>query len=622
MKFKIPTFNLTCGVNLLTRQRALFKSKRRGDSSFAIATRFTCQRALCNRGKRQGDSQRVIDTDLVHGSSTTVQNRVQLNENLTRSYEKLLAIMNKYVNLCETMKGFYVKELIRILCENNISGGNSERDLGNESKVNRTCNLRAYNHPIKKQTNSTLLPDSYDANSSTCTMQTKHINVSQCNTFIRSRSRCITRSLVHAKRREREPSRIPMKKLIYFMSKNKKRRHKIKSYIRQLIPKSSALYNLLSTRYRKYVSLKPVNVNMWKFRKPCRARKLQKFIKKETLKTANLRASRTKQHKLCTLNNPKVQNTNKCNMQRMETANKRFLFVCGDIELNPGPINISHMTNLTTRLARIGRKPANIVGDGNCFFRSISHQLYGTEVRHPQIRALAIQHLINNPEHFVEYNTDQSWLHYLQSMSTLGTWADHIIIQAVANTNNLRINITESAPNFSESTTVSSIYAQSEAQRRNLRDIYVGHLDELHYVSTTRITPSVSTEITYQTNDDKSQAISAQNSQLTKTSSKEAATMNALEKRKQYMKEYMKQKRKDSIYKKKEIERKKLYNTNYKNLNPEKIKESWQKPLQHTENQILRIFNNHVKKPLTITERPIRRKLKNPEKRLVQHTEN
>ena len=182
-----------------------------------------------------------------------MQNRVQLNENLTRSYEKPLAIMNKYVNLCETMKAFYAKELTRILCENNVSGGNTERDLGNESKVNRTCNLRAYNHPIKKQTNSTLLPDSYDANSSTYTMQTKHINVSQCNTFIRSRSRCITLSLVHAKRHEHEPSRNPMKMLIYFMSKNKKRRHKIKSYVRQLIPKSSALHNLLSTGYRKYV---------------------------------------------------------------------------------------------------------------------------------------------------------------------------------------------------------------------------------------------------------------------------------------------------------------------------------------------------------------------------------
>ena len=54
-------------------------------------------------------------------------------------------------------------------------------------------------------------------------------------------------------------------------------------------------------------------------------------------------------------------------MQRINTSEKRFLFVCGDIELNPGPVNISSMSVLTTRLARIGRKPVNIIGDGNCF---------------------------------------------------------------------------------------------------------------------------------------------------------------------------------------------------------------------------------------------------------------
>ena len=57
MKCKHLIFNFTCGKNLLTRQRALFKSKRRGDSRCAIATRFTCQRSLCNRGKRQGDME-------------------------------------------------------------------------------------------------------------------------------------------------------------------------------------------------------------------------------------------------------------------------------------------------------------------------------------------------------------------------------------------------------------------------------------------------------------------------------------------------------------------------------------------------------------------------------------
>ena len=152
----------------------------------------------------------------------------------------------------------------------------------------------------------------------------------------------------------------------------------------------------------------------------------------------NKHTSRTKKHKLLRLNNVKIE-TNKCNMQRLKTCDKSFLFVCGDIELNPGP---SNMSVLTQRLARIGRQPVSIVGDGNCFFRSVSHQLYGTEDCHPQIRALAIQQLINFPEYFVEYITEQSWLSYLQNMSRLGTWADHIVIQAVANTNNLRINVT------------------------------------------------------------------------------------------------------------------------------------------------------------------------------------
>ena len=62
-------------ANRLTCQRALRnRRERQGDSPRVIANRLTCQRALCNRRKRQGGSQRVTVTDLVHGSSTTVQN--------------------------------------------------------------------------------------------------------------------------------------------------------------------------------------------------------------------------------------------------------------------------------------------------------------------------------------------------------------------------------------------------------------------------------------------------------------------------------------------------------------------------------------------------------------------
>ena len=140
----------------MTLQRALFKSKRRGDSPCVIATRFTCSEpyVIKENGKEVAsvlsplaslasepyvieengkEIASVLSTlPFVHGSSTKVQNRVQFKVNLTRTYEKLLAIMNKYVNLCETMKAFYVKELIRILCETNFEDDDSERDLGYE----------------------------------------------------------------------------------------------------------------------------------------------------------------------------------------------------------------------------------------------------------------------------------------------------------------------------------------------------------------------------------------------------------------------------------------------------------------------------------------------------------
>ena len=67
-------------------------------------------------------------------------------------------------------------------------------------------------------------------------------------------------------------------------------------------------------------------------------------------------------------------------------------------------------------------------------------------------------------------------------MSKLGTWADHIIIQAVANAHNLIIHITETAPNVSQTTIVTSIYASRP--RSDARHIHLGHSDEMHYLST------------------------------------------------------------------------------------------------------------------------------------------
>ena len=43
-----------------------------------------------------------------------------------------------------------------------------------------------------------------------------------------------------------------------------------------------------------------------------------------------------------------------------------------------------------------------------------------------------VQFMRDNPGRFIESNTENSWLRYLNNMSIQGTWADALIIQTVA----------------------------------------------------------------------------------------------------------------------------------------------------------------------------------------------
>ena len=70
---------------------AFCKSERLGDNRRTIGTALTCQVSISDV-ERQGDSPRAIATDLVHGSSTTVQNRdlfIRTYGKLSENYAKL-----------------------------------------------------------------------------------------------------------------------------------------------------------------------------------------------------------------------------------------------------------------------------------------------------------------------------------------------------------------------------------------------------------------------------------------------------------------------------------------------------------------------------------------------------
>ena len=60
---------------------------------------------------------------------------------------------------------------------------------------------------------------------------------------------------------------------------------------------------------------------------------------------------------------------------------------------------------LNERLSYISLMPYDVGGSGDCFFRSVSHQLYA-----------GIKNLNNHPEFYFESVSDNSWQDYIQQM--------------------------------------------------------------------------------------------------------------------------------------------------------------------------------------------------------------
>ena len=76
-------------------------------------------------------------------------------------------------------------------------------------------------------------------------------------------------------------------------------------------------------------------------------------------------------------------------------------------------------------------------------------------------------------------------------MARQGTWADNIIIQAVANSLNVTINIVESNTNFSPVTVINPVNTNGQTT-----NIFIGHIQECHYVSTVPVLNSLTPKMT------------------------------------------------------------------------------------------------------------------------------
>ena len=172
------------------------------------------------------------------------------------------------------------------------------------------------------------------------------------------------RRVSRQRKRDREPSRISVKRILKGLKKRKCRKI-IQSFVRRHLPKSSLICDLCKN-YKTW--------NMW-YTTDHFYCKFVFFMKSK---------------KKCCKEHKHVQIVMNSNVVSFSQNHSRLMGgMTPENAVNPDiPWNC-----LTERLRLIGLIPHDVGGSGDCFFKSVSHQLYGTADLHLEIRMAGISHL-------------------------------------------------------------------------------------------------------------------------------------------------------------------------------------------------------------------------------------
>jgi len=154
------------------------------------------------------------------------------------------------------------------------------------------------------------------------------------------------------------------------------------------------------------------------------------------------------------------------------------------------------------RLASYGLQERDVVGDGNCQLRAISHQLFQTEDRHVEVRKAVVKWLRGNANYavreastgrvisrlidFLEKDYHRSWNDYCSYMGRDASWGDHMTLIATAEVYSVNIWILSSVDITNEQGEASEPWTMIKPQLSSARQgtlVRLGHWHEKHFSS-------------------------------------------------------------------------------------------------------------------------------------------
>ena len=141
----------------------------------------------------------------------------------------------------------------------------------------------------------------------------------------------------------------------------------------------------------------------------------------------------------------------------------------------------ANIENLEKKLLLRNLRIVDVLGDSNCFFRALSHQLFGDAESHQIVRQAATDQVLRNPELYTESLINNDIQHFVLSLSKDREWADNHAIQAAGDRFVVSIAIINSN---SASFAPVTVLPQGIPQNLVKKSIILGHIDQVHFVST------------------------------------------------------------------------------------------------------------------------------------------
>lgn len=133
---------------------------------------------------------------------------------------------------------------------------------------------------------------------------------------------------------------------------------------------------------------------------------------------------------------------------------------------------------LKERCKFLGMTSTKIGDDGNCQFRAVSHELFGTQEHHGMVRERIAALLWRSKDQYAGFFEGDQWSDHVKRLQQPGEWGDELSLQACAEAFGVRVHIISS-----ESENWYLVYEPTKGLAPNAREIFLTYVAPVHYES-------------------------------------------------------------------------------------------------------------------------------------------